>query len=140
MRSVFSARKQRLCDRWFESELRPFLAQHHQLAIISQKTQDRRSCAKAVIGALERRLQAVNRYLTKPAACREKLQRHCGKVIASWSVLKANPFFLTRKIAKMHQAIIDIAAQRIAAALSDSDNADPASIFSETLTQMIAEP
>ena len=49
-------------------------------------------------------------------------------------------FFLTRKIAKMHQAIIDIVAQRIAAALSNSDNADPASIFSETLTQMIAEP
>ena len=49
-------------------------------------------------------------------------------------------FFLTRKIAKMHQAIIDIVAERIAAALSDSDNADAASIFSETLTQMIAEP
>src|SRR5437870_599777 len=26
-----------LCDRWFESELRPFLAQHHQLAVVSQK-------------------------------------------------------------------------------------------------------
>ena len=40
----------------------------------------------------------------------------------------------------MHQAIIDIVAQRSAAALSDSGNANPASIFSETLTQMIAEP
>ncbi|HXO94420.1 MAG TPA: hypothetical protein VN825_09805, partial [Candidatus Acidoferrum sp.] len=49
-------------------------------------------------------------------------------------------FFLTRKIAKMHQAIIDIVAQRIAAALSNSAEADAASIFSETLTQMIAEP
>jgi len=26
-----------LCDRWFEGELRPFLAQHHELAITSQK-------------------------------------------------------------------------------------------------------
>ena len=40
----------------------------------------------------------------------------------------------------MHHAIIHIVAQRIAAALSDSAEADAASIFSETLTQMIAEP
>jgi len=49
-------------------------------------------------------------------------------------------FFLTRKIAKMHQAIIDVAAQRIAAELSNSEDADADSIFSETLTQMLAEP
>src|SRR6058998_3857502 len=33
--SVFGA-DAALCDRWFESELRPFLAQHHELAIASQ--------------------------------------------------------------------------------------------------------
>ncbi|PYI86931.1 MAG: hypothetical protein DMF09_00095, partial [Verrucomicrobia bacterium] len=37
-------------------------------------------------------------------------------------------------------AIIDVAAERIAAALIESDDADVPSIFSETLMQMIAEP
>jgi hypothetical protein len=49
-------------------------------------------------------------------------------------------FFLTRKIAKMHQAILDIFAQRIAAALSNSEDVDTTALFSETLSQMIAEP
>jgi hypothetical protein len=39
----------------------------------------------------------------------------------------------------MHRAIIDIAAQRIAAALTESEEVDAASIFSETVTRLIAE-
>jgi hypothetical protein len=46
-----------LCDCWFESELRPFLAQHHELAIASQKRKIG-GLREAVIGALERRLHA----------------------------------------------------------------------------------
>ena len=34
--SVFGA-DAALCDRWFESELRPFLTQHHEFAIASRK-------------------------------------------------------------------------------------------------------
>jgi hypothetical protein len=49
-------------------------------------------------------------------------------------------FFLTRKIAKMQRAIIDVAAERIGAALIESGNADVSSIFSETLKSLIAEP
>jgi hypothetical protein len=49
-------------------------------------------------------------------------------------------FFLTRKIAKMQRAIIDVAAQRIAAALIESGHTDAGSIFSETLKSLIAEP
>ena len=40
----------------------------------------------------------------------------------------------------MQRAIIDIAAQRIAAGLIDSGDASAPSIFSETLTSLIAEP
>src|SRR5437660_8304524 len=47
-----------LCDRWFESELRPFLAQHHELAIASQKRKIG-SLREAIVGALERTLQAA---------------------------------------------------------------------------------
>ena len=54
--SVFGA-DAALCDRWFESELRPFLEQHHQLAIISQKRKIG-GLRESVIGALERRLPA----------------------------------------------------------------------------------
>ena len=37
-------------------------------------------------------------------------------------------------------AIIDVAAERIATAVTESDDVDVCSIFSETLTQMLAEP
>lgn len=40
----------------------------------------------------------------------------------------------------MQHAIIEVAAERIAAALIESDDVDASSVFSETLTQMIAEP
>jgi hypothetical protein len=40
----------------------------------------------------------------------------------------------------MRRAIVDIAAQRMAAAMADSNDADAASIFSETLTQLVADP
>jgi GTP-binding protein EngB required for normal cell division len=127
-----------LCDRWFESELRPFLGQHQQLAIISQKRKIG-VLRESVIGALERRsqVQTVSRETgSVPGEAIEAL-REGDRVLER---AQGESFFLTRKIAKMHQAILDIVAERIAAALSDSDNADAASIFSETLTQMIAEP
>jgi hypothetical protein len=127
-----------LCDQWFESELRPFLAQHQQLAIISLKRKIG-VLRETVIGALERRLQVKSvshETSSLPGEAREAL-REGDRVLER---AQGESFFLTRKIAKMHRAIIDIVAQRIAAALRDSDSADPASIFSETLTQMIAEP
>jgi small GTP-binding protein len=130
-----------LCDSWFESELRPFLAQHHQLAIISQRRKIGVLC-ESVIGALERRLEGGapatpgSQELAPPGEATEAL-REGDRVLER---AQGESFFLTRKIAKMHQAIIDIVAQRIAAVFSDSDNVDPVSIFSETLTQMIAEP
>jgi hypothetical protein len=117
---------------------RPFLAQHHQLAIISQRRKVGVLCEN-VIGALERRLQ-VNSGSQETGSLpveATKALREGDRVLER---AQGESFFLTRKIAKMHRAIVDIVAQRIAAALSDSDNADPASIFFETLTQMIAEP
>ena len=135
--SVFGA-ETALCDRWFENELRPFLAQHHQLAIISQRRKIG-VLRENVIGALERRLQIEPSSHETGSVAGEATEalREGDRVLER---AQGESFFLTRKIAKMHQAIIDIVAERIAAALSDSDNADAASIFSETLTQMIAEP
>ncbi|PYJ63160.1 MAG: hypothetical protein DME74_04175 [Verrucomicrobia bacterium] len=127
-----------LCDRWFESELRPFLAQHHQLAVVSQKRKIG-GLRESVIGALERRLQAEAVHgvsSTLPEQNREAL-REGDRLLER---AQGESFFLTRKITKMHGAIIDIAAQRIAAGLIDSDDASAASIFSETLTSLIAEP
>jgi hypothetical protein len=135
--SVFGA-DAALCDRWFESELRPFLEQHHQLAIISQKRKIG-GLRESVIGALERRLQAevVSREPgSQPTEATEAL-REGDRVLER---AQGESFFLTRKIVKMQRAIIDIAAQRIAAGLIDSDEANAASIFKETLTSLIAEP
>jgi GTP-binding protein EngB required for normal cell division len=137
--SVFGA-DAALCDRWFDSELRPFLTQHHELAIISQKRKIG-ALREAVIGALERRLQvgsdAISRdSATLPEEATEAL-RNGDRILER---AQGESFFLTRKIAKMHRAIIDIAADRIATALGEADDVDAPSIFAETLTSLIAEP
>jgi hypothetical protein len=137
--SVFGA-DAALCDAWFESELRPFLAQHHELAMTSQKRKIG-ALREAVIGALQRRLQVGPKAVsetsaTLPEKATEAL-RNGDRILER---AQGESFFLTRKIAKMHRAIIDIAAERIAAALAESEEVDAASMFSETLTSLIAEP
>ena len=137
--SVFSA-DAALCDRWFESELRPFLAQHRELAIVSQKRKIG-GLREAVIGALERRLQLSSESVSRDTAA---LSEEATEALRNGDRIleraQSESFFLTRKITKMQRAIIDVAAQRIAGAMIESDGADAASIFSETLTSLIAEP
>jgi GTP-binding protein EngB required for normal cell division len=147
--SVFGA-DAALCDRWFETELRPFLAQHHELAITSQKRKIG-GLREAVIGALERRLFAAANpsgggqvqsevvsegSATLPNEATEAL-RNGDRVLER---AQGESFFLTRKIPKMQRAIIDVAAERIATALIEPNETNAASILSETLMQMIAEP
>jgi GTP-binding protein EngB required for normal cell division len=137
--SVFGA-DAALCDRWFESELRPFLARHHELAIISQKRKIGSLC-EAVIGALERRLQAESgATLTAKAALPDKATEALRNGDRILERAQGESFFLTQKITKMRRAIIDIAAERIAVATVESDNVNAGSIFSQTLTSLIAEP
>ena len=137
--SVFGA-DAALCDRWFESELRPFLAQHHELAITSQKRKIG-ALREVVIGALERRLHvAPEADLGERATLPEEVTEALRTGDRTLERAQGESFFLTRKITKMQRAIIDVAAERIAAALIESDDADVPSIFSETLMQMIAEP
>jgi hypothetical protein len=129
-----------LCDRWFEAELRPFLTRHHELAVISQKRKIG-GLREGVIGALERTdqtgatsVQGDNARF--PAQAIEALRS--GQRILERA--QAECFFLTRKITKMRHAIIDVAAERIGAALIESGNADASLIFSETLKGLITEP
>src|SRR5437667_676749 len=129
-----------LCNRWFESELRPFLAQHHELAIVSQKRKIG-GLREVVIGALKRRLQLSSESVSRDTAA---LSEEATEALRNGDQIleraQSESFFLTRKITKMQRAIIDVAAQRIAAAMIESDGVDAASIFSETLTSLIAEP
>jgi hypothetical protein len=136
---VFGA-ESALCDRWFENELRPFLRRHHELAITSQKRKVG-ALRETVIGALERRVQASSETVSGdgagvPREATEAL-REGDRVLER---AQGESFFLTRKIAKMQRAIIDVAAARIATALMESGNADVGSIFSETFKSLIAEP
>src|SRR5436309_2949474 len=137
--SVFGA-DAALCDHWFQSELRPFLAQHHELAITSQKRKIG-GLREAVIGALERGLQAAPEAVSGESTV---LSNEATEALRNGDRIleraQGESFFLTRKITKMQREIIDVAAERIAAALIESDDADAASIFSETLTSLIAEP
>jgi GTPase Era involved in 16S rRNA processing len=129
-----------LCDRWFESELRPFLAQHHELAIASQKRKIG-ALRESVMGALERRLQTGAEVVsTEKAALPEQATEALRNGDRILERAQSESFFLTRKIAKMHRAIIDIAAERIATALGEADDVDAPSMFAETLTSLIAEP
>jgi GTP-binding protein EngB required for normal cell division len=129
-----------LCDCWFESELRPFLSRHHELAIISQKRKIG-GLREAVISALERRLQLSSESVSRETAALSgeatEALRNGDRILEG---AQSESFFLTRKITKMQRAIIDVAARRIAAAMIESDGADAASIFFETLTSLIAEP
>jgi GTP-binding protein EngB required for normal cell division len=137
--SIFGA-DAALCDRWFETELRPFLAEHHELAIISQKRKVG-ALREAVIGALERRLQVGSEAVSeKSTTLPEEATEALRNGERTLEQAQGESFFLTRKIAKMHRAIIDIATQRIATALIEQDNTDAASIFAETLTRLLAEP
>jgi GTPase Era involved in 16S rRNA processing len=129
-----------LCDAWFESELRPFLAQHHELAITSQKRKIG-ALREAVISALERRFEVgsemvLGKSVTLPEEATEAL-RNGDRILER---AQGESFFLTRKIAKMTRPIIDIAAERIATALIGADDVDAAAIFAETLTSLIVEP
>lgn len=136
--SVFGAEAV-LCDRWFESELRPFLARHHELAITSQRRKIG-GLREAIIGALERRSQAESgAMLTAIASLPDEATEALRNGDRILERAQGESFFLTRKITDMRRAIIDIAAQRIAAA-KESNDQNAASIFSETLTQMVAEP
>ncbi len=137
--SVFGA-DAALCDAWFESELRPFLAQHHELAITSQKRKIG-ALREAVISALERRFEVgsemvLGKSVTLPEEATEAL-RNGDRILER---AQGESFFLTRKIAKMTRPIIDIAAERIATALIGADDVDAAAIFAETLTSLIVEP
>jgi hypothetical protein len=129
-----------LCDCWFETELRPFLTRHRELAITSQKRKVG-ALRETVIGALKRRVQASSETVSGDGAgvLREATEalREGDRVLER---AQGESFFLTRKIAKMQRAIIDVVAERIATALMESGNADVGSIFSETLKSLIAEP
>jgi len=110
--SVFGA-DAALCDRGFENEVRPFLAQHHQLAIASQKRKIG-GLREAVIGALARRLHAVSEGTSteqtpQPIGTIEAL-RNGDRILER---AQGEAFFLTRKIAKMQLAIIDAPAQKL---------------------------
>src|SRR5213595_2688179 len=117
--SVFGA-DAALCDHWFQSELRPFLAQHHELAITSQKRKIG-GLREAVIGALERRLQLSSESVSRDTAA---LSEEATEALRNGDRIleraQGESFFLTRKIMKMQRAIIDVAAQRIAAAMIES--------------------
>src|SRR5437867_12100929 len=128
-----------LCDRWFETELRPFLEQHHQLAIISQKRKIG-GLREAVIGALESRLHAGSEGISteqapQPSETIEAL-RNGDRILER---AQSEAFFLTRKVMKMQPQIIDAAAKKIAATLMESNDVDAAALFAETLTGMLAD-
>jgi hypothetical protein len=121
--------------------LRPFLARYHELAVLSQKRKIG-ALREAVTGALERRLEGGARATSgsqSPAFAAEATEalRNGDRILER---AQGESFFLTKRIPKMQRAIVDVTAERIAAALIDAHPVDAASVFSETLTQIITEP
>jgi GTP-binding protein EngB required for normal cell division len=127
-----------LCDRWFENELRPLMARHRELILESQKRKAG-GLRDSIIAVLERRLRAQESGeragLTVPElpeslrTAERALERASGQA-----------YFLTNRIVQAKPDIIAAAADAIAAAFLESDNADPREAFATTLTQVVADP
>jgi hypothetical protein len=129
-----------LCDRWFENELRPLLARHQELVVESHRRKVG-ALREAVVGTLERRLQIessaglnASGQLANEAA---EALREGDRILER---AQGQAFFLTHKITKMKQEIIDAAAADIAAGLLESESPNTGTIFAQTVKRMLAEP
>ena len=91
--SVFGA-DAALCDRWFESELRPFLAQHHELAIASQNARSV-VCVKLSLALWSAGCTPVQKAC-QPSRRRSlaRPSKHCAMATAFWNGRNPKLFFL----------------------------------------------
>lgn len=129
-----------LCDRWFDEELRPFLAQHRELIIASQKRKAG-ALREAVMAALERRLHADASGATPAAAASPN---ESGEALRNGERIleraQGQAFFLTSKITQAKPDIIAAGAEAIAAALLESESANLGAVFGAVLTRILAPP
>lgn len=129
-----------LCERWFEEELRPFLAEHRDLIISSQKRKAG-ALRESVMAALERRLHAGD---AGPSGARAALPNESDEALRNGERMleraQGQAFFLTGKITKAKPDIIEAAAQAIATAFLESENADVSAVFGAVLTRILAPP
>ncbi|MFN2541626.1 MAG: dynamin family protein [Chthoniobacterales bacterium] len=137
--SVFGA-ESILCDRWFENELRPFLARHHELALESQKRKIG-ALREGVVAVLERRLQtsAGITSIENAGLAPERVEalRNADRMLER---AQGEAFFLTRDISRTRAQIIDLAAERIAHALVEAEDVDLALLVGQTVTELLAQP
>jgi GTP-binding protein EngB required for normal cell division len=127
-----------LCDRWFEDELRPFLARHRELLVASQKRKAG-ALREAVIAALERREQVGGDEDWSQPAPDEALEAlRSGE--RALERAQGQAFFLTGQITRSKPQIIETAAEAISSALLESDHANAGEIFGATLSVILAEP
>lgn len=137
--SVFGA-EAALCDRWFEDELRPLLARHHELIAASQKRKVG-ALREAVIAALERRLHAST---VAPSTAEAVPANEVAEALRGGERIleraQGQAFFLTGKITKAKPEVVEAAAQAIAMALLESDTANTGEVFGATLTRTLAGP
>jgi GTP-binding protein EngB required for normal cell division len=129
-----------LCDRWLDEELRPVMAQHRELTVASQKRKVG-SLREAVVAALERRSR-LRSQPGDPLATAEQNQAGEALRSAAGALERAQgqAYVMTAKLVQLKPIIIDAAAEAIAAALLDSDAADPGKVFGETIARLLAEP
>jgi len=130
-----------LCDRWFEQELQPMLGRHRELTASSHKRKAG-ALREAVMAALQRRLQAASEMGATPIQSEAAASEAVEAIRTGERALEraqGAAFHLTRKVSKMKPEIIESTATEIARGWLGSESADPARIFSETLTRIVAE-
>src|SRR5205823_767435 len=129
-----------LCDRWFEKELRPLLAQHRELLLTSQKRKIG-ALRDAVVAALERRLHIGSEASSEIALMPiPDVAEALGNADMILERAQGEAFFLTSKITKAKPDIIDAAAPAIAIALLESETPNVSEIFGATVTDILSKP
>jgi GTP-binding protein EngB required for normal cell division len=131
-----------LCDRWFEEELQPMLARHRELTAVSHKRKAG-ALREAVMAVLQRRLQVASEMGGAPdqgAGAPSEAVEAIRTGERALERAQGAAFHLARKISNIESEIIDSAAKQMAHDWAQSDSADPAKIFSDTVTRMLTDP
>jgi len=128
----------RLCDEWFEQDLKPLLESHREKAAMSLKRKIG-GLREAVERLLEMRLECSR----QPAASQsdhhmKKAEAALRNANVTISVAQQKGSEIAGEIPLLVRQIIEAAADNIAAALTNGQPANAADIFCVTTTRMVA--
>jgi GTP-binding protein EngB required for normal cell division len=126
----------KLCDRWFENELRPLLDAHKEQAAAALRRKIG-GLLEAVIRALENRLRMGTKPSGEFAAAPGKIEQALRDGERLINAAYLDGLDLTRELDKLPERIIEQSADKIAETWSNGGNLQPAEIFAKIAAHSI---